>query len=117
MPPERKDYPAGFDVPEDHSLDGAAGFEELSVDDRAGFDPRQDAGDSQFDGSWRQEFSGKELFRHVRGWLHTKPPAVVSPSELDIDVARAVAKYQVDHGTVPVEITELRIAVREKAGL
>jgi hypothetical protein len=69
------------------------------------------------DGSWRHEFSGKELFRDVRGWVYTKPPAPASPSELDADVARAVAQWQVANGAVPMEIVELRQAIRQRAGL
>jgi len=41
-------------------------------------------------GDWKLSFSGKELFRHVRGWVYTRPPAPASPSDLDVDVARAV---------------------------
>jgi hypothetical protein len=67
--------------------------------------------------SWRREYSGKELFRDVRGWLYTKPPRPASPSEHDRDVAKAVAQWQVDHGTVPLEVIELRIAIRQRVGL
>jgi hypothetical protein len=66
---------------------------------------------------WKREFSGKELFRDVRGWVYTEPPAKASPSDLDVDVARAVAQWQVANNTVPGEVTELRTAIRRKAGI
>ena len=68
-------------------------------------------------GEWKRDFSGKELFRHVRGWVYTKPPAPASSSDLDVDVARAVAQWQVANGKVPAEVAELRMAIRKKAGI
>lgn len=67
------------------------------------------------DGSWRIHFSGKELFRHVRGWVYTKPPRLdASKTELDLDVAKSVARWQVDNGSVPPELMDLRQAMRQR---
>ena len=66
---------------------------------------------------WKRDFSGKELFRDVRGWIYINAPERASKSELDVDMARAVAQWQVANGTVPSEVTELRSAIRRKAGI
>jgi hypothetical protein len=66
---------------------------------------------------WRSTFSGKELFRSIRGWVYTSPPGTASRSELDIDLAKAIASRQVETGSVPPEVVELRQAIRQKAGL
>lgn len=66
---------------------------------------------------WKRDFSGKELFRDVRGWIYINAPERASKSELDVDMARAVAQWQVANGTVPSEVTELRPAIRRKAGI
>jgi hypothetical protein len=67
------------------------------------------------DGSWRSEFSGKELFRDVRGWIYQAPPGEGSSrSDLDIDLAKAIAWWQVENNAVPEELKELRRAMQQR---
>lgn len=66
-------------------------------------------------GQWKDTFSGKELFREVRGWVYT-PPRPASRTDLDVDLAREVARWQVENHRVPLEVLELRQAIRQKAG-
>jgi hypothetical protein len=69
------------------------------------------------DGSWRIHFSGKELFRHVRGLIYKKlPRSDVSKTELDLDVAKSVARWQVDNCSVPKELVVLRQVMRQRVG-
>ena len=68
------------------------------------------------DGRWRSTFSGKELFHHVRDYVYTHRPNA-SPTDLDTDVARSVARWQVVNNRVPDEVKELRTALRARLGI
>ena len=68
-------------------------------------------------GEWTSEFSGKELFRDVRSRIYDSSDRPVSQSELDADVAKSVAQWQLANGSVPAELTELRTALRMRVGL
>ena len=67
------------------------------------------------DGTWIRCFSGKELLRHVRGYLLNQRYA--SPEEMDVDLAKSAAEWQVQNGAVPPEIVELKAALRQRVGL
>ena len=69
--------------------------------------------------TWRTEFSGKELFRYIRGKISTPPPQShhMSKSQLDLDFARSVAEWQVENNQIPQEVTNLRDALRRRVGL
>ncbi len=78
----------------------------------------RDADTELKDGRWRTSFSGKELFRHARDYVYTKHPApTASATDLDADVARSVAQWQVASNRVPAEVTELRMALRDRLGI
>lgn len=64
---------------------------------------------------WRTEFSGKELFHHVRDWLYIKPPK--NSTQPDVDVAKMVAKWQVENGAVPGEVSSLRESLMRRVGI
>ncbi|MBS0211445.1 MAG: hypothetical protein JSS27_21090 [Planctomycetes bacterium] len=68
-------------------------------------------------GQWRSQFSGKELFRHIRGWVYTNAPATNSTSMSDADLAKAIGEWQCQNACVPSEIADLLIALKAKAGV
>jgi len=68
-------------------------------------------------GQWRTEFSGKELFHHIRDWINPQPAQHANPTERDEDMAKAIAQWQVQNGQVPPEVLDLRLGLRQKAGL
>jgi hypothetical protein len=68
-------------------------------------------------GAWEQTFSGKEIFHPLRDWVYTKRPPNANSSDLDVNVAKAIAAWQVQNNTVPQELRELRAAIRQRAGL
>jgi hypothetical protein len=63
--------------------------------------------------AWRRSFAGKELFRHVRGYIY-QPPQPANSSVYDTDVAKSVAKWQVDNGQIPPELNDLLTAIQSK---
>lgn len=72
--------------------------------------------------SWLQTFSGKELFRHLRGAvsrLDTTPVRPPDPSQTDRDenLAKRIAAKMVELNRIPEAITKLRQVLRTKAGL
>lgn len=67
------------------------------------------------DNSWLHEFSGKEIYRHVRGYLFNKKYAGVEV--MDIDLAKSVAKWQSAHGRFPEELLELSTALKMRVGI
>jgi len=62
---------------------------------------------------WQRSFAGKELFRHVRGYIY-QPPLPASPATYDIDVAKSVARWQVVNDRVPSELSELLAAIQSR---
>jgi len=66
-------------------------------------------------GRWVQEFSGKEIFRRIRGFLFNESYA--SPSEMDVDLAKAVADWQAENKQIPVELIKLRDILKNRVGL
>ena len=65
------------------------------------------------DGSWRREWSGKELWRAVLGTM-TNDRVTQAAEE---DVAKALAAHQREANTVDPALTELRSAIRKRGGL
>lgn len=66
-------------------------------------------------GGWPQEYSGKEIFRHLRGYLFNRGYA--SDEEMDIDLAKSVAAWQVQNNAVPAELLKLRDIIKLKVGI
>ena len=64
-------------------------------------------------GNWKNEFSGKELFRHLRGFMLNRGGA--APEELDVDLAKSVGEWQYNNSRVPQDMLDLRIALRTRA--
>jgi len=60
-------------------------------------------------GKWIEEFSGKEIFRHLRGYLVNE-----DDGEADVNLAKSVADWQVQNNSVPQELLELRDALRRR---
>jgi len=67
------------------------------------------------DGTWREQFAGKEIFRDIgsricdRTSLHGYNP---TKSEFDVALAKQLAKAQIDSSSVPSDLTDLREALR-----
>jgi hypothetical protein len=69
-------------------------------------------------GQWRQSFPGKDLLHDLHNWLYLPPAGRgTTPAEVDLDLARSVARWQVANGAVPAEVAELHAALRHRAGL
>jgi hypothetical protein len=66
-------------------------------------------------GQWSHEFSGKEIYRFVRGYLFNEKYAGVEA--MDIDLAKSVAKWQSEHGCFPQELLELSVALKMRVGI
>ena len=66
-------------------------------------------------GDWRVKYSGKELFREVRGYVFQ--PSSGSSTERDIAFARSVAKVQVLNSTVPDSLQTLLTALKTRVGI
>ncbi len=67
------------------------------------------------DGSWKTQFSGRELFRSIRGWVYTVQQSASSPSVLDADLANSVGRWQADNQRVPQELADLLAAMKVRA--
>jgi len=57
-------------------------------------------------GTWKAEFSGKEIFRMLRGYLVNKKYA--SSEEMDLDLAKKIGNYQHEQSTAPKELLALK---------
>ncbi|MFZ4856802.1 MAG: hypothetical protein ACOYL3_10435 [Desulfuromonadaceae bacterium] len=66
-------------------------------------------------GQWFHEFSGKEIYRHVRGYLFNEKYAGVEA--MDIDLAKSVAKWQSTNESLPEELLELSAALKMRVGI
>jgi len=68
------------------------------------------------DGSWRIEFAGKEILRHVGtqivDWTKMSRPA--TKVEFESDLAKEVADWQVKNGAVPPDLVDLRSALKTR---
>lgn len=75
------------------------------------------AADRLHDGSWRQEFAGKEIIRDVAGWMCDQTGVTHFPprkAEFYSDLAKWVAAWQTANGAVPADLIDLRAALRER---
>lgn len=69
------------------------------------------------DGSWRQDFAGKEILRDVAGWMcdRTKIPRFPSSDpEFYADLAKAIAVWQVANNAVPADLSNLLAALKAR---
>jgi hypothetical protein len=67
------------------------------------------------DGTWRREFAGKELLRHVAGrmWDQTKRTSPLKPdANFYADLAKGIGDWQVNNGAIPLDLTNLLSAIR-----
>jgi hypothetical protein len=65
--------------------------------------------------TWHIEFSGKEIFRAIRGRIYNSSRA--NDNMPDETVANSVARWQAARSCVPAEITELCSALKHRVGL
>ncbi len=63
-------------------------------------------------GNWKVNFSGKEVFRHLRGLLFNQRYA--SDEVMDADLAKSVADWQLDNNSIPNELIELRDSIKTR---
>ncbi len=79
------------------------------------------------EGSWQEEFPGREIYRIIRSDVYDlKPYPVqggetprrqqVSSAQLDLDLAMSVAEVQVSAGRVPSDLIQLRDAILDQIG-
>ncbi len=72
------------------------------------------------DGTWRREFTGKELYHDVAGWMcDMNRISGQQPSRADFfaDVAKGVAAWQESNDAIPLDLWKLSIALRVRIGL
>jgi hypothetical protein len=69
------------------------------------------------DGSWRQDFAGKEILRDVAGWFCDRTRLARPPArDVDFysDLAKEIASWQVANGAVPADLADLLAALRAR---
>ncbi len=69
------------------------------------------------DGTWRTEFAGKEILRDAgsRFFDRTRFPSYTARgAEFDTDLAKEVASWQVKNQKIPLELSNLRKALRQR---
>jgi hypothetical protein len=67
------------------------------------------------DGSWKVHFSGREVFRVLRAKILDARGSTTA--ELDIDLAKSIADWQVTNHAVPAELVALKTALRTRVGV
>ena len=67
------------------------------------------------DGTWVRKFSGREIFRDARGFIVNKRYA--SREEMDVDLMRSVAQWQVENNAVPPDMEALRDALPQRVAV
>jgi hypothetical protein len=75
------------------------------------------ATDRLADGTWRQDFAGKEILRDVAGWMcdrTTIPKFPSSDAEFYSDLAKEVAAWQVANNAVPADLINLLAALNAR---
>lgn len=79
-------------------------------------DERQKAERRLESGDWRRDFSGKEIFKDVAGWIcdETKLPSRKPRMEFFNDVAEEIADWQVANGKTPQDLADLLRALRNR---
>jgi len=63
-------------------------------------------------GEWIHEFSGKEIFREIRGFLFNEN--YTNPENMDIDLAMAVGEWQYVNDRVPAELRVLKDTLKRR---
>ena len=71
-----------------------------------------DQEDCHQNGKWIEEFSGKEMFHHLRGYLVNE-----ENGEMDVNLAKSIADWQVQNNAVPQELLDLKNALRQRVGI
>ena len=68
------------------------------------------------DGSWRQDFAGKEILRDVAGWMCERPRDRPFPSDpvFFADLAKEVGTWQLAREMVPPDLSELLTALKAR---
>ena len=64
-------------------------------------------------GTWKAEFSGKEIFRMLRGYLVNEKYA--SPEEMDLDLAKKIGDYQYEQSSAPKKLLALKRLILQEA--
>ncbi len=67
-------------------------------------------------GDWPQTFPGKPLFREARSYIRGSKGSL-APGEADIDLAEAVAEWQVSNDRRPSDLVALRECLLKRTGL
>ena len=69
------------------------------------------------DGTWRQDFAGKEILRDVAGWMCDRtriPRFPSSDTEFYSDLAKATADWQLANNAVPADLIDLLAALKAR---
>jgi hypothetical protein len=68
------------------------------------------------DGTWKDNFSGKEILHYIESRIcdQTKLSRQPTPSEFDSDLAKEVGEWQIDHKVVPPDLTDLLAALKQR---
>lgn len=66
-------------------------------------------------GTWTDDFSGKEIFRAIRGFLFNDSYA--SADVMDTDLAKSVADWQINNNSVPNELIVLKDSIKTRVGM
>ncbi|MDM8517547.1 hypothetical protein QUF76_15230 [Desulfobacterales bacterium HSG16] len=67
------------------------------------------------DGKWVENFSGKEIFRMIRGFLFNR--RYNSNEVMDTDLAKSVADWQIENNVVSLELMDLKNSIMNRVGL
>jgi hypothetical protein len=67
------------------------------------------------DTKWFKEFSGKELFRDLRGYVFRRK--YDSPANMDIDLAKSIGEWQCTNKKEPKELLDLKDALKARVGI
>jgi hypothetical protein len=66
-------------------------------------------------GEWTRQFSGKEIFRAIRGTMVKQ--AGRTTAQMDEDLAKAVGEWQFANNAVPSDIADLSQTLKAQAGI
>jgi hypothetical protein len=78
-------------------------------------DAHQAYSDDLTSGAWSSSYSGKEIYRVLLSRIHDVA-RTVSP-EPDVDLAKSVARWQRENGSVPFAIDQIRTALKQHVGI
>jgi len=67
------------------------------------------------DGSWKKTYSGKEIFRHLRGWIYDVQAG--SAASKDEDFAKSIGEWQFVNDSVPPPLTDLKNVLKTRVGI